>query len=103
MTSCTSVRVRLHWQVHSPDETRRRSWTRLASSKLGAVDPNAAPLSASGGDVARSTLQDSIAYLPLPSTLSQLPLTSFAGAFLTSLAVMPVISDSALGATSLSL
>ena len=44
-----------------PDETRRRSWTRLASSKLGAVDPNTAPLSASGGDVARSTLQDFIA------------------------------------------
>ena len=44
-----------------PDETRRRSWTRLASSKLGAVDPNTTTLSASGGDVARSTLQDFIA------------------------------------------
>ena len=44
-----------------PDETRRRSWTRLASSKLEAVDPNTTTLSASGGDVARSTLQDFIA------------------------------------------
>ena len=41
--------------------------------------------------------------LLLPSTLSQVPPTFFAGAFLTaSLAVMPVISGSALSATSLS-